>query len=75
MTCLYSKSIESVLFNNVGIYLHINRGTCSIFITSTCIVYKHYTNPVVMSSSPATDIHVYAVLCWSISPNKLNLHS
>ena len=30
-------------------------------------------NPVVMRSSPATDI--YAVYCWLSSPNKLNLLS
>ena len=31
------------------------------------------TNPVAMCSSPAMDI--YAVHCWLISPNKLNLFS
>ena len=47
---------------------------------STCVVRygddrvrRFATDPVVMRSSPATDI-LYVVHCWLISPNKLNLY-
>ena len=48
-----------------------------IIIILTCLgvwldrIRRVSTNPVVMRSSPATEIHV--MHCWSISPNQLNL--